>query len=151
MVTLVGVSCQANGAYIWYPCKEHPSDKADSAEVIITAPDPLMAVSNGLLISKKKLPDRWTSWHWRTKYPISTYNINVTLGNFNVVESQGYVLDQPLKIVLCSPRSKKRSEGINKLSEEYLNFFKNNFGQYLDEGKIWISSHSLLGYGAPNN
>ena len=22
----VGVSCQSNGAYVWYPCKEHPSD-----------------------------------------------------------------------------------------------------------------------------
>ncbi len=127
----VGVSCQANGAYIWYPCKEHPSDKADSAEVIITAPDPLMAVSNGLLISKKKLPDRWTSWHWRTKYPISTYNINVTLGNFNVVESQGYVLDQPLKIVYyVLPEAKKGAKELIALSEEYLNFFANNFGQY---------------------
>ena len=58
----VGVSCQGNGAYIG-PCKEHPSDKADSAEVFITVPDPVMVVSNGLLISKSQLPDNWTEWH----------------------------------------------------------------------------------------
>ena len=31
----VAVSCQTNGAYIWYPCKEHPSDEPDSADIRI--------------------------------------------------------------------------------------------------------------------
>ena len=48
----VSVSCQTNGV-TWFPCKEHPSDKADGAEIIITAPEQLIAVGNGLLISKK--------------------------------------------------------------------------------------------------
>ena len=127
----VGVSCQANGAYIWYPCKEHPSDKADSAEITITAPDPLMAVSNGLLISKEQLPDRWTSWRWKTRYPISTYNINITLGNFEVVEREAHILDTPLKTVYyVLPEAEKGAKELLTLSEEYLNFYAKYFGQY---------------------
>ena len=127
----VGVSCQGNGAYIWYPCKEHPSDKADSADIKITAPDPVMAVSNGLLISKNKTEGRWTTWHWKTKYPISTYNINFTLGNYEVVEKEGYVLDKPLKIVYYFlPEAKNGAMELLELSEEYLNFYANHFGQY---------------------
>ena len=55
----VSVSCQTNGAHIWFPCKEHPSDKANGAELIITAPEQLIAVGNGLLVSKEKQKDRW--------------------------------------------------------------------------------------------
>ena len=127
----VGVSCQGNGAYIWYPCKEHPSDKADSADIKITVPDPIMAVSNGLLISKNTNEERWTTWHWKTKYPISTYNINITLGNFEVVEKEGYVLDEPLKIVYyVLPEAKRGAVDLLNMSEEYLNFYANYFGQY---------------------
>tara|TARA_B100001093_G_scaffold512404_1_gene582187 strand:+ start:84 stop:1697 length:1614 start_codon:yes stop_codon:yes gene_type:complete len=127
----VGVSCQGNGAYIWYPCKEHPSDKADSADIKITAPDPVMAVSNGLLFSKQKTGGRWTTWHWKTKYPISTYNINFTLGNYEIVEKEGYVLDEPLKIIYyVLPEAKKGAMELLNMSEEYLNFYANHFGQY---------------------
>ena len=32
----VGVSCQSVGAHTWFPCKEHPSDKAEGAEIYIS-------------------------------------------------------------------------------------------------------------------
>ncbi len=126
----VGVSCQGNGAHVWYPCKEHPSDKADSADIKITAPDPIKAVANGLLVSKKQ-KDLWTTWHWKTQYPISTYNINFTLGDFNVVEKTGYILNKPLKIVYyVLPEAEKGAVELLNLTEEYLNFYANSFGQY---------------------
>ena len=36
----IGVSCQANGAHIWYPCKEHPSDKPNGVDMSISVPEP---------------------------------------------------------------------------------------------------------------
>ena len=45
----IAMSCQNNGAYIWYPCKEHPSDKPDGVDIFITVPDPLMVAANGLI------------------------------------------------------------------------------------------------------
>ena len=94
----VSVSCQTNGAHIWFPCKEHPNDKANGAEIIITSPEQLTAVGNGLLISKEKQQDRWVKWHWETKYPISTYNINFAIGKFELVETTSYLFEEPLKI-----------------------------------------------------
>ena len=50
----IGLSCQHEGAYIWFPCKEHPSDKPDSVDLYITVPEPLKVASNGLLEGIKK-------------------------------------------------------------------------------------------------
>ena len=128
----VGVSCQSNGAYIWYPCKEHPSDKADSADIKITVPEPLMAVSNGLLVSKTKLDNKMIKWHWKTKYPISTYNINFTLGNFKMIEKEGVVLNERINLVyyVLPEEDEQRARDLLVNAEDYLNFYANNYGQY---------------------
>ena len=127
----VGVSCQTNGAYIWYPCKEHPSDKADSADIKITVPQPLLVVSNGLLVSKNKQSNRSIKWHWKTRYPISTYNINFTIGNFKTVEKEGSILNERIKLVYyVLPEAQSGSEDILTEAEEYLGFYARNFGQY---------------------
>ena len=127
----VAVSCQANGAYIWYPCKEHPSDKPNGVDISITVPDPLLVASNGLLQSVYKEGDKWTTWHWRTEYPISTYNVNFAAGYFEAIEKTAYVLDSPLKLVYYVLPEKR--DGANELlndAEEYLNFYARHFGQY---------------------
>tara|TARA_Y100001968_G_scaffold317406_1_gene346371 strand:- start:504 stop:2120 length:1617 start_codon:yes stop_codon:yes gene_type:complete len=127
----VGVSCQTNGANIWFPCKEHPSDKSNGADIFITVPPSLMAVSNGLLQSQKTLKDRWVRWHWKTEYPISTYNINITVGAFEVIEKTGYILDKPLKMVYyVLPEKKDGGRALLDEAEEYLNFYAESFGQY---------------------
>ena len=128
----VGVSCQSNGAHIWYPCKEHPSDKADSADIKITIPHPLKAVSNGLLVSITKMDNKMVKWHWKTKYPISTYNINFTIGNFNIIEKEGLVLNERVKLVYYVLPEDKKEHAISLLdeAEDYLNFYASYFGKY---------------------
>jgi len=44
----VGVSCQANGSYLWFPSKEHPSDEPEGADIHITVTKPLSVASNGV-------------------------------------------------------------------------------------------------------
>tara|TARA_B110000444_G_C18849682_1_gene604569 strand:+ start:4444 stop:6051 length:1608 start_codon:yes stop_codon:yes gene_type:complete len=127
----VSVSCQSNGAHIWYPCKEHPSDKPDSADIYITIPRGLKVASNGLLQSKNKVNRSWEKWHWKTKYPIATYNINFTIGNFEHVERTSYLYKKPLKIVyyVLNQSSDKADELIDK-AEIYLSFYSHLFGDY---------------------
>ena len=43
------------GARDWWPCKDDPSDKADSAEIIVIVPEEQVVVSNGLLIDEIEL------------------------------------------------------------------------------------------------
>ena len=127
----IAVSCQANGAYIWFPCKEHPSDKANHVNMYITIPDPLSIASNGLLQSVTPEQDNWSTWHWKTEYPISTYNINFTAGYFDVVERTGYILNKPLKMVYyVLPEKRNGADQLLKEAEIYLNFYAKHFGQY---------------------
>ena len=127
----VGVSCQANGAHIWYPCKEHPSDKVRGADIFITVPDPLMAVSNGLLQSVESQKNKWSKWHWKTKYPISTYNINVTIGNFSTIEKTSYLFDKPLLLsYYVLPEAESEGLALLNEAEEHLEFYSSYFGEY---------------------
>jgi len=127
----IGLACQSSGANIWYPCKEHPSDKANSAEIKITVPKPLKVVSNGILQSVESSSGQWQTWYWKTDYPISPYNINFTIGYFKIIEKIGYVLDKPLKMYFYAlPKDYKKGKDLLNTAEEYLNFYARNFGQF---------------------
>jgi len=62
------------GARSAFPCKDIPSDKADSVDIKFRVPDPMIAVSNGLLVSAISENEHTTYW-WKSTYPIATYLI----------------------------------------------------------------------------
>ncbi|UCC31773.1 MAG: hypothetical protein JSU86_05750 [Phycisphaerales bacterium] len=66
-------------AYRWWPAKDDNRDKT-TARLRLTVPDPLVAVSNGLLIEAVPLGDGWTCYIWETNYPTvdSLYCVNAT-------------------------------------------------------------------------
>lgn len=66
------------GARDWWPCKDDPSDKADSVDIIITISEEQIVVSNGLLKNQIDLDDGKKRYHWSERYPISTYLVSVT-------------------------------------------------------------------------
>lgn len=77
------VTCQAMGASLWYPCKDHQSDEPDKgASLTIIAPDTLVAVSNGRLQYKKKNGDGTTTTKWAVVNPISNYCIIPYIGKY---------------------------------------------------------------------
>ncbi|MDH3198064.1 MAG: M1 family aminopeptidase [Candidatus Krumholzibacteria bacterium] len=63
-------------ARTWWPCKDHPSDKADSLRVSITVPDTMTAASQGTLVSVIAAGGR-TTYEWRSPSPIATYLVSV--------------------------------------------------------------------------
>ncbi|MFC1724344.1 M1 family aminopeptidase [candidate division KSB1 bacterium] len=69
-------------ARAWWPCKDIPDDKADSADINITVPSDLTASSNGLLREKIDNQDGTVTYKWHEKYPISTYLISVAVSNY---------------------------------------------------------------------
>jgi aminopeptidase N len=77
----ISIACQGLGASVWYPCKDHQSDKPDSASVHITAPDPLVAVANGRLVEHYR-----DIFYWRVVSPINNYNIIPYLGYYDHVK-----------------------------------------------------------------
>jgi hypothetical protein len=74
--------CQGIGASLWWPCKDHLSDKPDSMRIAITVPDTLMNISNGVLQQVTTLPDHLKRFNWYVHYPINTYNVVVNIGKY---------------------------------------------------------------------
>jgi hypothetical protein len=78
----IEVVSQGSGASLWWPCKDHLSDKPDSMAITITVPSGLTAISNGRLLAKTELPDKQTSFTWAVQYPINTYNAVLYIGDY---------------------------------------------------------------------
>jgi aminopeptidase N len=71
------------GAKDWWPCNDHPSDKADSADITVTTNSTYKVGANGKLLSVIDNGDGTSTHHWKTNYPISTYLISIALTNYS--------------------------------------------------------------------
>jgi aminopeptidase N len=67
------VTCQNDGADIWWPVKDHPSDKPETTSLHYTVPQPLIAVANGRLQSVVKNQDGTQTFNWFISEPINNY------------------------------------------------------------------------------
>jgi aminopeptidase N len=72
------------GARQWWPCKDTPADKADSARIAVTVDASLVDVSNGLLVSVVNNGPTKT-YTWFESYPITTYLISVAISNYTEI------------------------------------------------------------------
>ncbi len=74
------------GASDWWPCKDTPSDKADSVDIWVTVDKELKAVSNGTL---EEIIDNGATftYKWHSKYPIAQYLISLAITNYDLYEN----------------------------------------------------------------
>jgi len=70
------------GARSWWPCKDIPSDKADSADVWLTVDSDLVATAEGTLRDVIDNGDGTTTYKWHEQYPITTYLISMAISNY---------------------------------------------------------------------
>ncbi|UCH63330.1 MAG: T9SS type A sorting domain-containing protein [Fidelibacterota bacterium] len=75
---------QPYGARTWWPCRDTPSDKADSVDMIVTVPADLTAASNGTLQSTVDNGDGTRTFHWHEAYPITTYLVSLAITNYAI-------------------------------------------------------------------
>jgi len=62
-----------DGARHWFPCYDHPNDKA-TQEMIVTVKDEYNALSNGKLLSlEENKKDKTKTFHWFQELPHPTY------------------------------------------------------------------------------
>ncbi len=73
---------QPYGAKDWWPCKDTPADKADSADIWIRCSSDLTAASNGILVDVVNNGDGTSTYKWKTRYPIAQYLIAMTIGKY---------------------------------------------------------------------
>jgi len=71
------------GASDWWPCKDTPADKADSADIWITCTTDLKAISNGNLIEIVNNGNGTQTYKWKTTYPIAQYLISMAIAPYS--------------------------------------------------------------------
>ncbi len=81
------------GARDWWPCKDHPSDKADSVRVTVTVPSQYRVGSQGKLVETTVGPNK--IYDWKSNYPIANYLISVAVGEY-VPQTTTYTRSAPL-------------------------------------------------------
>lgn len=70
------------GAREWWPCVDHPSDKADSIDIRMTVPAGYLAVTNGVLRASSTNGDGSVTVHWAHRYPIASYLVAINVAPF---------------------------------------------------------------------
>ena len=120
------------GARDWWPCKNGLDDKADSVDIIITAPSQYKAASNGLLQSEtltaggtKKIT------HWKHRYPIATYLMCFAVTNYTVFNNSVQLGNTTLPMqTYCYPESLASFQNGTQNVLDALQLFHDNFGDY---------------------
>ena len=126
----IAVSCEGEGARIWWPNKDHITAEGDSVRMVYTVPSNLVAVGNGKLISVKNLGNK-TAYEWFVNNPINNYNISVQIGNYVAVQDtflkdnnthfmNHYVLDY----------NRELASNFFPQSKEVIRFYEKYFGDY---------------------
>jgi len=79
----MNVSCQGEGASIWFPCKGGLYDEPDEGVTFtINVPSDFVAVANGELQGKRVNKNGNTAFTWIVKSPINSYNIIPYIGKY---------------------------------------------------------------------
>lgn len=78
------VASQPHGASTWFPCSDHPRNKA-SYRFAITADSPFYVVANGRLVSRTAKASR-TRWVYDSPDPMPAYLATVQIGHYRAQE-----------------------------------------------------------------
>jgi aminopeptidase N len=113
------VASQPSGAATWYPCNDHPSDKAHY-RITVTTDSPYHVVANGRLVSRRTKASR-TSWVFDQAAPMATYLATVQIGRYDVLE----LATSPVTTRAVLPASQIRD-------------FREDFGRQQDMMRLFI-------------
>jgi aminopeptidase N len=84
-VPIVQTLSEPGFAHTWWPCKDRPNDKA-LVSLHYTVPPGMVAAANGVLTSVEPLAAGRTTYHWESRYPISTYLVSLAATNYVTIE-----------------------------------------------------------------
>ncbi|WP_162909930.1 M1 family metallopeptidase [Aggregatilinea lenta] len=75
---------EPDAAHTWFPCNDHPRDRATYDFYLRTAmPD--QAIANGTLLDTTDNGDGTRTYHWQMPYPMASYLAEVAVGEYTVV------------------------------------------------------------------
>ena len=128
----IGVAVQGEGADLWWPVKDHPSDEPDSMRIALTVPDGLVAASNGRLRSTRPAGAGRTTYEWLVSTPINNYGVTLNVGPYRVLGAP-YTstagVNMPITFYVL-PEKADAAEALLPQIADHLRFFERRFGPY---------------------
>ncbi|MDF1662590.1 MAG: M1 family aminopeptidase [Planctomycetota bacterium] len=106
------LSQEENSRY-WFPCFDHP-DIRTTLDLIVTTPSPMIAVSNGELVSKTKDGDL-SRFHWHMEPGLPPYLITLVIGEFAVIEDSWK--DVSIRYIVPKGREEEAKQSLGRTPE----------------------------------
>jgi aminopeptidase N len=141
------VIAEPDGARFWFPCNDHPRDKA-LFRFELTVPEELTAVANGELVeTHTEVPNAFKNgaagdlYIWEHSYPMATYLASIAVGNYVLVDGVS-----PAGVPLRSyvfPEQKAAFESLIPMIGSNLDWMSETFGPYPFEAFGYVSIDSL--------
>ncbi|TDJ75705.1 MAG: M1 family peptidase [Planctomycetota bacterium] len=127
----IATSCQAEGADLWWPCKDHPSDEAESMDLHVTVPAPLVVASNGRLVSVDEAEGKRT-YHWHVSTPINNYGVALNIAPYETIEADyESTCGDTFKVTYwVLPENLEQGQKLFPQFLEHMRFFEELFGPY---------------------
>ena len=146
------VAGQPTGSASWFPCNDHPSNKA-SFRIRVSCEDPYTVVANGTLIARTTRSGR-TSWTYEVKEPMATYLATVLIGRYRRTDATAAPVAQ--RIFFPANLAREVAVDFARLPE-MISLFADRFGPYPfdaysvvvtdDELEIPLEAHGLAIFG----
>ncbi|MFK3869559.1 M1 family metallopeptidase [Pseudoalteromonas rhizosphaerae] len=129
----IATAVQGEGCDLFWPCKDHFSDKADSMRIRLTVPNGLSAVTNGVLQDVKKLQNDKVQFDWLLSVPASDYNIALNIGNYERIQKSYTSINGtqvPIEFWVLPENKKKAEDLIDFDLLNQIQFFESHLGPY---------------------
>jgi aminopeptidase N len=133
---------EPQGSPTWFPCNDHPLDKA-TYSFEVTVPRGIEAIANGSLLGRHRHGRRVT-WDWAEDQPMATYLATVTTGQFKLERS---TVAGITSVVAVDPRQRHGTARALRRSGQMITLFSSLFGPYPfnDTGAI-VDDAGFVGY-----
>ncbi|MEJ7616198.1 MAG: M1 family metallopeptidase [Pyrinomonadaceae bacterium] len=145
----VGVACQIDGADLWWPCKDHPSDEPDRGVALhITVAENLIVAANGRLQNVTKNKDGTHTYHWLTSTPINNYDVTINVAPYRVIEgTYRSISGETFPVTFWAlPESHDQAQKLFPRLLEYIKFYEDRLGPYpFRAEKLGIAQTAYLG------
>ena len=129
-------------AHNWFPCIDHPGDKA-AVNFTIIAPDHYQVVANGLKTEETSLPGKLKRTRYREKVPLPSKVIAVGVADF-AIDHPADVSGIPVYTYVF-PENKDRGFRDYAKAVDILRFFIKKIGPYPYEKLANIQSKTIFG------
>ncbi len=144
----VSVALQNDGADLYFPVKDHPSDKADQVAMRITVPNPLVVAGPGKLQSVTKSADGTSTYYWLMTNPVPNYSIVFNAAPYRIIkDSMKSVAGDTIPIEFyILPESYDNGAKLIAETKKYVEFYEKYLGPYpFRSQKLGIAETPHLG------